>query len=176
MLLQFPVRCSQRLPAERDGCPLHSPIHSLSRFTHACLIYDTIKRSYQMFMKRNGSKNLGTRKSIYCRSNCKSAHVANRRISISHLLSLWRHSRHDVSRLRRSQHPFSLRRHSHCDVIRYWAGHAHRHGRTYITDTLPRLIGLYKDYRHFDRSTLLLSRGRSNNVSIIPTIITWLWC
>jgi len=33
-------------------------------------------------------------------------HVTNRHISISQLLSLWRHS--------------------HCDVIRYWAGHAHR--------------------------------------------------
>ena len=37
-------------------------------------------------------------------------HVANRHISISELLSLWRHS--------------------HCDVIRYWACHAHRYGRT----------------------------------------------
>jgi len=39
-------------------------------------------------------------------------------------ISLWCHSR--VSRLRRSQPPFSLWRHSHCDVIRYWAGHAYR--------------------------------------------------
>jgi len=44
--------------------------------------------------------------------------------------SLWRHLR--VSRLRLSQFP-----RSHYDVIRYWAGHAHRYGRT---DTLPRLI------------------------------------
>jgi len=54
-------------------------------------------------------------------------HVANRHISISQLLSLWRHSHYDVSRLRcsrRSKPPFSLWRHSHCDVIRYWAGHA----------------------------------------------------
>jgi len=34
-------------------------------------------------------------------------HVANRHISISQLLSLWRHSHYDVSRLRRSQPPFS---------------------------------------------------------------------
>ena len=40
-------------------------------------------------------------------------HVANRHISISQLLSLWRHS--------------------HCDVIRYWAGHAQRYGRTLRT-------------------------------------------
>jgi len=32
---------------------------------------------------------------------------------------------------------------SHCDVIRYSAGHAHRHGRTNVTDTVPRLI--YQD-------------------------------
>ena len=67
-------------------------------------------------------------------------HVANRRISISQLLSLWRHSHYDVSRLRRSrrsQPPFSLWRHSHSDVIRYWSGHAHRYGRTYVrTDTI----------------------------------------
>jgi len=42
-------------------------------------------------------------------------------------------------RYHRSQPPFSLWRHSHCDVIRYWAGHAYRYGRTYVTDTLPRL-------------------------------------
>jgi len=35
-------------------------------------------------------------------------HVANRRISISQLLSLRRHSHYGVSRLRRSQPPFSL--------------------------------------------------------------------
>jgi len=35
-------------------------------------------------------------------------HVANRRISISQLLSLRRHSHYDVSRLRRSQPPFLL--------------------------------------------------------------------
>ena len=40
-------------------------------------------------------------------------HVANHHISISQLLSLWRHS--------------------HYDVIRYWAGHAQRYGRTYVT-------------------------------------------
>jgi len=45
-----------------------------------------------------------------------------------------------ISKQWRSQPPFSLWRHSHCDVIRYWACHAHRYGRT---DTLPRLI--YKD-------------------------------
>jgi len=28
---------------------------------------------------------------------------------------------------------FSLWRHSHCDVIRYWTGHAHRYGRTLRT-------------------------------------------
>jgi len=38
--------------------------------------------------------------------------------------SLWR-----LSRLRRSQPTFSLWLHSHCDVIRYWAGHANRYGR-----------------------------------------------
>jgi len=80
-------------------------------------------------------------------------------ISISRLLSLWRHSHYAISCLRRSwrsQPPFSLWRgtHSpcshmmslwlcHCDVIRYWAGHAHRYGPTYVTDTLPRLI--YRD-------------------------------
>jgi len=48
-------------------------------------------------------------------------HVPNRHISISQLLSLWRHS--------------------HYDVIRYWAGHAQRYGRTNVRmDTLPRLI------------------------------------
>ena len=26
----------------------------------------------------------------------------------------------------------SLWRHSHCDIIRYWAGHTHRYGRTYV--------------------------------------------
>jgi len=51
-------------------------------------------------------------------------HVANRHISIS-------------------QPPLSLWRHSQCDVIRYWDGHAHHYLRTYVTDTLPRLI--YKD-------------------------------
>ena len=55
--------------------------------------------------------------------------------------SLWRHSR--VSRLRRSQPPFSLWRNSHYDVIRYWAGHAQRYGRTLRTDTLRRLIYKY---------------------------------
>jgi len=48
--------------------------------------------------------------------------------------SLWRHSR--GSRLRPSQPAsqlFSLWRHSHCDVIRYWAGHAQRYGRTLRT-------------------------------------------
>ena len=35
-------------------------------------------------------------------------HVANRHISIIQLLSLWRHS--------------------HCNIIRYWAGHAHHYG------------------------------------------------
>jgi len=45
--------------------------------------------------------------------------------------SLWRHS--CVSRLRRSQPPFSLCHHSHYHVIRYWAGHAQRYGRTYVT-------------------------------------------
>jgi len=58
-------------------------------------------------------------------------HVANRHISISHLLSLWRHSHYDVSRLWRSQPTFSWR-HCHCDVISYWADHAHRYGRTYV--------------------------------------------
>jgi len=57
--------------------------------------------------------------------------------------SLWRHSR--VSRLRRSQPPFSLWHHAHYDVIRYWAGHAQRYGRTLRTDTLPRLM--YKDFK-----------------------------
>jgi len=65
-------------------------------------------------------------------------HVANRRISISQLLSLGRHSHYHISRLRRSQPR------SHYDVICYWAGHAQRDGRTYVrADTLPRLI--YKD-------------------------------
>jgi len=37
----------------------------------------------------------------------------------------------------RSHHLWrSLWHHSHCDVIRYWAGHAHRYRRTYVTDTL----------------------------------------
>jgi len=53
---------------------------------------------------------------------------------------------------RRSQPPFPLWRHSHCDVIRYWAGHAHRCGRTYVTDTLPRLI--YKDIVGVERSEI----------------------
>ena len=93
-------------------------------------------------------------------------HVANRRISISQLLSLWRHSHYDVirvsraygtgsprsyydvvrhsyydivSRLRRSQPPFSLWRHSHYDVSLPTC-----YGRTLRTDTIPRLI--YKDY------------------------------
>jgi len=59
-------------------------------------------------------------------------HVANRHISVSQQLSLWRQSHYDVSRVRRSrrsQPPFSLWRHSHCDVIRYWAGHAHHFRR-----------------------------------------------
>jgi len=72
-------------------------------------------------------------------------HVANRHISISQLLLLWCHSYYDVSRLRRSQ-PRSQWRHSHCDVIHYWAGHAHRYGRPYVTDILPGLT--YKDYLH----------------------------
>jgi len=41
-------------------------------------------------------------------------HVANRDISISQLLSLWRHC--------------------HYDVIRYWAGHAQRYRRTLRTN------------------------------------------
>jgi len=67
-------------------------------------------------------------------------HVASRHISISQLLSLWRHSHYDFSCPRCLQPPFSLWRRSHCDVICYWAGHAHRYG---LTDTLPRLI--YED-------------------------------
>jgi len=56
-------------------------------------------------------------------------HVANRHISKSHC---------DVSlsRLGRSQPAsqlFTLWCHSHSDVIRYWAGHAQRYGRTYVT-------------------------------------------
>jgi len=39
--------------------------------------------------------------------------VANHHISITQLLSLWRHS--------------------HYDVIRYWAGHAHHYERMYVT-------------------------------------------
>jgi len=81
------------------------------------------------------------------RCNYPWPHVANRHISISQLLSLWRHSHYDICRLRRSrrsQPPFSLWRHSHCDVIRYWTGHAHRYGRTNLrTDTLPHII--YED-------------------------------
>jgi len=82
-------------------------------------------------------------------------HVANRHTSISQLLSLWRHSHDDVTlaRLRRSQPPFSLWRDSHCDATRYWAGHAHSYGRTYVryvTDTLPRLI--YKDTQQLQLS------------------------
>jgi len=53
-------------------------------------------------------------------------------------LSLWR-----LTLLRHSQPPFSLWRHSHCDVIRYWAGHARCYRRTYVMDTLPCII--YKD-------------------------------
>jgi len=46
-----------------------------------------------------------------------------------------------IRRSQRSQPPFSLWRHSHCDVIRYWAGHAHCYGRTNVhMHTLPRLI------------------------------------
>jgi len=55
--------------------------------------------------------------------------IANRHISI--------HSHYDVSRLRLSQPQFSLWRHFHCDVIRYWAGHAHRYGRTYVYVRTP---------------------------------------
>jgi len=46
-------------------------------------------------------------------------HVANRHVSISQLLSLWRHSHYDFSRLRRSrrlQPAFSLWRHSDYDA------------------------------------------------------------
>jgi len=53
-------------------------------------------------------------------------HVANRYCHCDVILIM--------THLRRSQPPFSLRRHSHCDVIRYWAGHDHRYGRTYVTD------------------------------------------
>ena len=60
-------------------------------------------------------------------------HVANRHISISQLLSLRRHSHYDVIRLGRAQPPFSFWRQSHCDVIRYWTGHAHHYRRTYVT-------------------------------------------
>jgi len=42
--------------------------------------------------------------------------------------SLWRLA--PIRRWRRSKPPFSLWCHSHCDVIRYWAGHAHRYWRT----------------------------------------------
>jgi len=59
--------------------------------------------------------------------------------------SLWRlaPSRRSVLR-RRSQPPFSSWCHSHCDVIHYWAGHAHHYGcKNVRTDTLPCLI--YKD-------------------------------
>jgi len=35
--------------------------------------------------------------------------------------------------LRRSQPPFLLWRHSYCDIIRYWAGHAHCYSRTLRT-------------------------------------------
>ena len=56
-------------------------------------------------------------------------HVANRRTSISQLLSLWRHSYYDVIRASRAFGARSPR--SHYDVIRYWGGHTQRYGRTY---------------------------------------------
>jgi len=52
-------------------------------------------------------------------------HVANRRISISQLLSLWRHSHYDVLHLQRSQPPFSLWHHS----LLSWP---RRFGRMYV--------------------------------------------
>jgi len=48
--------------------------------------------------------------------------------------SLWHHSRGlHLRGLQPAIQLFSLWRHSHCDVIRYWAGHAQCYGRTYVT-------------------------------------------
>jgi len=88
-------------------------------------------------------------------------HVANRHISISQLLSSWRHS--------------------HCDVIRYWAGtgNVHRYGRTYVrTDTLPRLI--YKDTsskicRYIDLSVSATARQLGGGPMRLSAHVSWHW-
>jgi len=63
---------------------------------------------------------------------------------------------YDVSRLRRSrrsQPPFWLWRHSHCDVIRYWAGHAQRYGCTNVRTygRTPYRVLLSQESSHIDR-------------------------
>jgi len=86
-------------------------------------------------------------------------HVANHHISISQLLSFWRHSRSPCS---------------HYYVIRYWAGHAQCYGRTKVrTDALPRLI--YNDSRRWrliQRNVVAFASsvdwGRNYRNSILP--------
>jgi len=54
--------------------------------------------------------------------------VANRHITISQLLPLWRHSHFDGY-----GYAYGARSpRSHYAVIRYWTVHAHRYGRTYV--------------------------------------------
>jgi len=73
-------------------------------------------------------------------------HVANCHVSISQLLSLWRHSHYDFSCLWNSQPPFSLWRH----LLLSWPRPLLR---TYhCTDTLPRSIN--KDYFNFHNRIL----------------------
>jgi len=76
-------------------------------------------------------------------------HVANRQISISQLLSLWRHS--------------------HYDVICYWAGHAQRDGRTYVRTYV------YTDTFFIPRLILRLSRWKKRSIFWSPTFCLFSW-
>jgi len=87
-----------------------------------CCVHDVYHRCAAVLLKDNATCLIAAKTLERCNPW---PHVAIRHISISQLLSLWRHS--------------------HYDVIRDWAGHARPALRTYTlrTDTLPRLI--YKD-------------------------------
>jgi len=96
--------------------------------------------------------------------------VSIRHVCISQLLSLWRHSYYDVSRLRRSQPPFSLWRHSHCDVIRYWAGHAQGKGALLPLESVG--VGL----RSFRWPLLFTVLNSSSLLTHGHSLVVWCLC
>jgi len=102
-------------------------------------------------------------------------HVAHRHISTSQLLSLWRHSHYAVSRLRRSQSPFSLWRYSYCDVIRYWAGHAHRYVLNGGRGGKVSVRTYWRTYGHLTEFKLKSFRGRPRSLVEFGFYINRLW-